>query len=263
MAFVGHNVQMRLFDRPCFSDYEKEISGELPELVAGFQSQELDLGYNLKASSVYSSNIEGNSLNLNSYMNLKMRKDLGKNKEIKEIDDLVEAYEYARTKNLTEKTFLETHRLLSRTILIKSKQGKYRQEPIGVFSDRGLVYLAVEPNFVHQHMTDLFTEIEDLLKSNLVLEEVFYFASLVHLRFVHIHPFSDGNGRAARILEKWFIVQKLGERFWGLLSEKNYKTYQKEYYENINLGVNFYVLDYSKSLPFLRMLLGSVKGTTF
>ena len=81
-------------------------------------------------------------------MNLKMRNEVSKNKEVKEIDDLVEAYEYARTAVLTEMSFLETHRLLSRTILIKSKQGKYREEPIGVFSDRGLVYLSVVPQIV-------------------------------------------------------------------------------------------------------------------
>ena len=74
---------------------------------------------------------------------------------------------------LTEKALLEAHRLLSRAIVVKSKQGKYRQEAIGVFSDR----------------------------------------------------------------------------FWRLLSEKNYRIHQQEYYDYINLGVNFYVLDYSKALP--------------
>jgi hypothetical protein len=33
--------------------------------------------------------------------------------------------------------------------------------------------------------------------------EVFYFASLIYLRFAHIHPFRNGNGRAARLLDKW------------------------------------------------------------
>jgi Fic family protein len=47
-------------------------------------------------------------------------------------------------------------------------------------------------------------------------EEVFYFASFIHLRFVHIHPFRDGNGRAARLIEKWFIAEKLGKQFWKL-----------------------------------------------
>ena len=254
---------MKLSDRPCFEDYQKESAGKLEVLVAGFQSRELDLGYNLKASSVYSSNIEGNSIDLNSYMNLKMRKEVRRNKEVREIDDLVEAYEYAGTQHLAEKFFLEAHRLLSRTILIKSKQGKYRQEPVGVFSDRGLVYLAVEPEFVQQQMSELFDEISSLTSSDLSLDETFYFASLIHLRFAHIHPFADGNGRAARILEKWFLVQKLGNRFWGLLSEKYYRIHQQEYHVSINLGVNFYALDYSRALPFLRMLPRSVEATTF
>lgn len=262
-SLSGHNRYMKLLDRPCFEVYDKEVGMELPNRVSGFQGQLLDLGYNLKASSVYSSNIEGNSLNLNSYMNLKLRKEVSRNKEVKEIDDLIEAYEYARTTALNEKSFREAHRLLTRTILIRSKQGKYRQEPIGVFSDRGLVYVAVEPDYVEEQMKVLFDEIDSLLNSNMSLQEVFYFASLIHLRFVHIHPFSDGNGRAARILEKWFLVSKLGERFWGLLSEKNYKSRQIEYYDSINLGVNFYVLDYSKSFPFLRMLPGALEATTF
>lgn len=40
--------------------------------------------------------------------------------------------------------------------------------------------------------------------------------------FVKIHPWNDGNGRSARLLEKWFIAQKLGPKAWFLQSEKNY-----------------------------------------
>ena len=254
---------MKLLDRPCLDQYRTETGGKIREQILGFQSRELDLGYNLKASSVYSSNIEGNTLDLNSYMNLKMRSAVSKNKEVKEIDDLVKAYEYAMENDLTENNFLEAHRLLSKTILIKSKQGKYRQEKIGVFSDRGLVYLAIEEDFVVQEMKSFFAEIGTLLAMELDSVEVFYFAALIHLRFVHIHPFADGNGRAARLLEKWFLCQKIGRKFWGLLSEKNYRLNQQEYYQNINLGVNFYVLEYGLSLPFLLMLPKSLEETTF
>jgi Fic family protein len=40
-------------------------------------------------------------------------------------------------------------------------------------------------------MKELFEDIEDLLQKKLTNEEVFYFASLIHLKFVHIHPFAD------------------------------------------------------------------------
>jgi len=89
--------------------------------------------------------------------------------------------------------------------------------------------------------------------------EIFYFASLIHLKFVHIHPFMDGNGRAARILEKWFLSEKLNPEMWKLTSEKYYKDNQIEYYRNINLGVNYYELNYDKCLPFLLMLINSLK----
>ena len=108
-------------------------------------------------------------------------------------------------------------------------------------------------------MNELFSGIEELLLSNISIEEVFYFASLIHMKFVHIHPFRDGNGRAARILEKWFVSAKLGEEFWKLPSEKYYKEKQADYYKNLNLGVNYYVLNYDKSLPFLTMLPNCMK----
>jgi Fic family protein len=122
-----------------------------------------------------------------------------------------------------------------------------------------LVYLAIESEFVKETMNELFSGIEELLLSSISIEEVFYFASLIHMKFVHIHPFRDGNGRAARILEKWFVSAKLGDEFWKLPSEKYYKERQADYYKHLNLGVNYYELNYDKSLPFLTMLPNCMK----
>jgi Fic family protein len=76
---------------------------------------------------------------------------------------------------------------------------------------------------------------------------------------VHIHPFTDWNGRSARLLEKWFLTTKLWEDFWKLESEKYYKENRENYYKNINLWVNYYEIDYNKSENFLEMLILSLK----
>ncbi|TNE36429.1 Fic family protein, partial [bacterium] len=219
----------------------------------------IDLGYRIQASAVFSSNIEGNSIDLNSYMNSQLAKRKLKSvKEIKEIDDLVTAYQFAKSNMLNQDNFLKAHKLLSQNLLIQGKQGKYRNEKLGVFDTDGLVYWAVEPEFVKAKMSEFFDDISNILLTDMPLEEVFYHASFIHLIFVHIHPFSDGNGRAARLLEKWFLAQKIGEIAWGIQSEKYYKEHQSEYYDNINLGVNYYELDYDRCIPFLLMLVSSM-----
>ena len=248
---------MRLHDKPCYAEYERSVNPNIEQIVSAFaaQQREFDVGYRMQVSAVFSSNIEGNTLDVNSYMNAKLRKETRSNpKEVAEIDDLVEAYHFANAHELTETNFLTAHSILSKHLLIESKQGVYRNERIGVFSELGLVYLAIEEQFVPEQMRLFFQEIAKLLKLPLSITETLYFAALIHLRGAHIHPFSDGNGRAARLLEKWFLASKLGEQYWVHLSEKYYKEHQQAYYRALNLGVNFYELDYSKCVPFLLML---------
>ncbi len=253
---------MKITERKYLKEYSDKIGNQIPELVNKFDFSETknDFEYLTKASAVYSSNIEGNSIDLNSYMNYELSKEKFKiGKEIEEIEQLIQAYEFAQTNSLNEKNLLKSHEILSKSLLIKSKRGKYRIEPVGVFGKSGIAYLAVEPDFVEKYMKIFFEELSTLVNEKLTQEEVFYFASLIHLRFVHIHPFRDGNGRTARLLEKWFISEKLGKSFWEIPSEEYYKNNQQKYYNTINLGVNFYELNYDKCLPFLEMLPNCLK----
>ena len=252
---------MDITDKRYFDQYKLTI-GDLNLRVQHFDFQQRghDLTYQTQASAVYSSNIEGNTIDLNSFMNYRQFQTKAKpQKELREIEDLISAYDFAQENVLTEKNLLKAHKILSKQFLIASLRGKYRNDKVGVFGQSGLVYLAVEAEYVGEVMRSFFKEISALLTASLSLEEVFYFASLIHLRFAHIHPFADGNGRAARLLEKWFLAQKLGKLFWNLPSEKFYKDHQANYYNNINLGVNFYELDYNECLPFLVMLPGCLR----
>ena len=248
---------MKVTERKYLSQYSKSIGNQISNMIGKFDFSENKGGfdYQTKASAVYSSNIEGNSIDLNSFMNYELSKEKFKpGKEIKEIENLIKAYGYAQKNRLTEVNLLHCHEIFSKTLLIKSKRGKYRIEQVGVFGKSGMAYLAIEPEFVEKEMKTFFDGVAELIDSELTEEEVFYFASLVHLVFVHVHPFRDGNGRAARLLEKWFISAKLGQEFWKIPSEEYYKNNQLKYYKTIDLGVNFYELNYDNCIGFLEML---------
>ena len=253
---------MRISDKKYFEKYLTQIGNEIPNLIENYDFSEKsgDFKYLTKASAVYSSNIEGNSIDLNTFMNYELNKDKFRTgKEIEEIENLIESYEFAQNNKLTGQNLLTCHKILSKTLLIKSKRGKYRIEKVGVFGKSGMTYLAIEPEFVESEMEQFFSQISDILNKTLTPQEIFYYASIIHLRFVHIHPFRDGNGRTARLLEKWFVVEKLGKEFWKMPSEQYYKENQKIYYETVNLGVNYYELNYDRCLGFLEMLPNSLK----
>jgi len=247
---------MSLLPLEYFQDYKSQINLLDINFEESLKKNKklLNLEYLLEISALFSSRIEGNSLDINSFMNAKNDTFKRNSKDFQEILDLKKAYSFAKTQFLNEKNFLKIHKILAKKFLIKEKLGKYRKESVGVFSSEGLVYLALEWEKVGQEMKSFFVEIENLLNSKLEILEIFYYASLIHLRFVHIHPFSDGNGRMARILEKWFLVKKLNSHLWFLQTEKYYFENRQEYYKSLNLGLNYYELDYKKSVNFLIML---------
>jgi len=248
---------MRITDKTYFNDYQNQLGFDLESMFNSmdFDSKKVDLGYRIQASAVFSSNIEGNSIDLNSFMNIKLSNQIFKpKKEVQEIDDLITAYEFAKANELNEENLLKIHEIIAQTLLPEYRQGVYRNDRMGVFDENGLVYLAIEAEFVANKMQELFADIQILLKQDLTLSELFYHASLLHLKFVHIHPFWDGNGRTARLLEKWFLAMKINSRAWKVQSEKYYKENLKAYYNNINLGVNYYELKYDGCLDFLVML---------
>ncbi len=206
-------------------------------------------------SSVYSSKIEGEDIDFDSYFKHKFLKVQFKVDYTKRADDLFEAYNFIQHQKLSLKNVQKAHSLLSQSLLSKNQQGLIRRNPMFVINqDDKIEYIAATPEIVQNEVEKLFKDIELLQKKELTDFEIFYYASLIHLVFVKIHPFQDGNGRAARLIEKWFLIEQLGSEALAIPSEKNYYTHQKEYYTNIRkAGIDYSQLDYSKCLDFLLM----------
>lgn len=215
-----------------------------------------DFKHYMLAGAVASAQIEGSTLDLNSFFISKANNK--NNKEVKEIEELLKAYQYAKRYSLSEKGLLKCHDILaaSFTNIAKSQKGKYRKTQVGIRSWQGLVYVAIEPENVPFATQQLFADIDTLLHQNLSLKQCLYYAAYIHFIFAKIHPFADGNGRAARLLEKWFLAEMLGAAVWGIPTEKYYYDNRKAYYDGLNVGINYYdtLQQRGKYLPFLTLL---------
>jgi Fic family protein len=240
-----------------FNGYQKQLTVDVEskfEILKNKMLQPEDFKCYLANSAVHSSNIEGNTVSFDTYLKSTEFNLHLKTKEIREIEDLIAAYEFAQNNELNMANALKAHEILTQSILVKKERGKIRKVQVGVRSDGRLIYLAIEPEFIKQELEKLFADIFVLLKTKLTTTEVFYYTAYIHLVFVNIHPFIDGNGRATRLIEKWFLARMLGESAWRITSEKNYWTYRQTYYKNLQIGVNYYEVKYEKSIPFLLML---------
>ena len=252
---------LKILNQDYFNDYKTQLKVDVESAFATLknklQSVE-DFKFYLANSAVHSSNIEGNTVSFDTYLKSSEFNLHLKTKEIKEIEDLIAAYQFARENDLTLVNTLKAHEILTPSILIKKERGKIRKVKVGVRSEGRLIYLAIEPEFIKQELEKLFADISILLKAKLTTAEIFYYAAYIHLVFVNIHPFVDGNGRATRLIEKWFLAKKLGDNAWCITSEKNYWDNRPIYYKNLQIGANYYEVNYEKSVPFLLMLPNSL-----
>jgi Fic family protein len=212
-------------------------------------------------SSVYSSKIEGEQIDFDSFYKHKFLNVPYQSDYTKKSDDLFAAYEFILEQSLTLENTLKAHEILSQHLLPHSQRGRIRNNPMYVLNDEDRIeYVAAAPSKMRSELEILFEELEELLKAEMDAVTSFYYAALLHIVFVKIHPMQDGNGRTARLLEKWFLIEKLGHQAVGVGLEKNYYRNRAAYYDNIRLlGLEYETLDYSKALPFLLMSILSLR----
>lgn len=100
--------------------------------------------------------------------------------------------------------------------------GQYKSQPNHVRTISGAIHYYAEP----QEVPILIKELVDWL--NLELNQMkthpFIIASILHHKFVAIHPFDDGNGRIARILMNLILI-KFGYTVLVLKNENKLEYY--------------------------------------
>lgn len=128
--------------------------------------------------------------------------------------------------------------------------GKYRHGPVYIVNGLGqVIYEGPPAEKVYSLMDDFINWINNEQNINPLIK-----AGIVHLYFVHIHPFDDGNGRTARTLSN-MVLASSGFQFINMLSLSSYFDHKRpSYYKaiqnvrNHNYDLTYFLIFYMEAL---------------
>ena len=172
----------------------------------------------------------------NYYKSLKMLEEMAKNK-----------------KDLTVNDILSLHKTVIEGLVDKEKVGQFRPADVYVLDDLGdgrevLRFKAPPAPEVRKMIEDL---LDWLKESKKVSIHPIIKAGILHLQFVTIHPFTDGNGRVARLLTQLLLYKDNWDFRKIIVLEDYYNQDRISYYnaENKAQGKN-----YQKNMDFTTWL---------
>ncbi len=211
--------------------YVSSISEKIGRITAtSHLESKPHLRKNNRIKSIHSSlKIEANSLTLGQVRDvIHGRAVLGEQKEIQEVKNAYAAYEHlCEIDPYNIECLKQFHGMMTKYLV--DEFGEFRSGEEGVFNGDQCIFMAPPARLVPQLMEELFDWMKEAQNDvhPLILSSVF------HYEFVFIHPFSDGNGRMARLwhtamLSKWKPV------FEYIPIESQIEKFQDEYYEAIS-----------------------------
>lgn len=185
---------------------------------------------NNRIRSIHSSlRIEANSLSLNEVRDvIGGQLVLGDQREIQEVKNAYRAYELISEIDPASADDLKRiHGIM--THLTLDDAGSYRIGAEGVFSGGKCIFVCPPPQMVGELMDALLSWVRELEGKvhPLIMAAVF------HYEFVFIHPFSDGNGRMARLWHT-VILYRWRSIFEYIPLESMIEKHQQEYYAAID-----------------------------
>lgn len=184
---------------------------------------------NNRIRSIHSSlKIEANSLSLSDVRDvINGHLVLGDQKEIQEVKNAYDAYE--KISEIDPSSIAELKKIHGiMTYRTVNESGVFRKGEEGVFSGNKCIFVAPPPNMVSELMDDLFSWV----KENEGIVHPLLMSAIFHYEFVFIHPFSDGNGRMARLWHT-VILYRWRNIFEYIPLESQIERFQSEYYDAI------------------------------
>ena len=142
--------------------------------------------------------------------------------------------------NINLPLILNLHKKITKGLLSKYQIGKLRQEPVFVNNPRKRQPIYLPPD--HQDVKYLINELIIFANGNKDLIDPLILAGIFHKQFVIIHPFTNGNGRTARLITK-LLLAAMGLDTFNLFSFENYYNNNvSKYFEMVGVIGNYYDL---------------------
>lgn len=152
---------------------------------------------------------------------------IGEQKDIQEVKNAYKAYE--KIDNINPYSIEDLKKIQGiLTFAIEDDSGKFRNHGEAVYDGDVQIFMAPSHRMVPTLMDNLFSWMNEV-KENvnpLILSSIF------HYEFVFIHPFSDGNGRTARLWQT-AILTHWKDLFKYIPIESIIRKHQEEYYTAI------------------------------
>ena len=200
-------------------------------MIAAYRSLDTkpQLRRNNRIKSVHSSlRIESSSLSEGMVRSvLNNRTVIGPEKEIQEVKNAFAAYDYiGKVDPYSIDALKELHGVM--TYLTVDESGVFRRGAEGVFDGDRCIFMAPPPDMVEPLMLQLF----NWMKENAGTIHPLILSCVFHYEFVFIHPFSDGNGRMARLWQT-ILLTEWNPIFQYIPLESQIETFQDGYYNAI------------------------------
>lgn len=217
------------------------ITEDMLSLVASISEKlgKIDVYHNLDAKphlrrgnrikSIHSSlKIEANSLSIGEVQDvIDGKMVLGPEREIQEVKNAYEAYGMiSEVEPFSIRDLKKIHGIMER--MLEAEAGNFRNGDEGVFNGEQCIFMAPPPQLVPDLMSDLFS----WMKKNKSRVHPLIMSAVFHYEFVFIHPFSDGNGRTARLWHT-VILSKWNPVFEYIPLESQIEKFQDGYYKAI------------------------------
>ena len=142
------------------------------------------------------------------------------------------AYKFIiKNKTINKNNLKELYKIISKDI-IEDNNNYYRNDNVYILNGRYDYDKAMNAIYVEDKMNRLFEFINEEQEKSKIDE--FIKSQIIHFYLVYVHPYDDMNGRTARMLATWYLINNNNYQY--TVFNRVITKYQEEYLEAVRKG---------------------------